>query len=154
MGTFVENTIRIDVCQLYRMGFIHAGQSIFRSHGQSLNITWVSVLSGRAVKPYWVCPKSFTKVGVLYLGGDGFARRQYYKLSYWGQTQSRANRICAAAHKMRQILGCPGGLYLPLIKPKGMRWKTFNKWQEKYNKAAGGYFLASEGRINKLLGKN
>lgn len=151
MGDYAENTQQVDICCFYRKGIVQKGQQSIHLKKQHLLINWTEVLGGRSVRPYWVCPLTGKNAGVLYYGFHGFACRQYYNLPYWNQTQSRSNRTSAAAHAIREKLGCPGGLHLPLVKPKGMRWKTFEKWQEKYQRAAGGYLLGLEKRLDRLI---
>ena len=148
---YVECSYRADICQLYRLGGIRQFQASVALNNQRLQIAWVDVLGGKTVRPYWICPRTGKRVGVLYLGAQGFAAREYYGISYWNQSQSKSNRTSASAHEIRRKLGCPGNLCLPLVKPKGMHWKTFRKWEAKYQKAAGGYFSGLESKLNKLL---
>ena len=136
---------------MYKAGIVQKGQQFIRLKGKKLYIAWVDVLGGKAKRPYWVCPATAVNVGVLYYGFQGFASRNFYNIPYWNQIQSRSYRASGAAHAIREKLGCPGGLHQPLIKPKGMRWKTFEKWQMKYQKAAGGYLAGVGSRFEKLI---
>jgi hypothetical protein len=76
------------------------------------------------------CPRTGVRVAKLYLppGAYTFASRQTYGLAYQSQRQTPYDRALGQAFKRRRRLGDhEGGIgdYLP--KPKGMRWKTYDR---------------------------
>jgi len=70
-------------------------------------------------------------VAILY-GGEIFACRRCYQLAYPSQCESSGDRADARAWKIRERCGGWGSLFDPLMRPKGMHWRTFRKLQRAY----------------------
>ena len=82
---------------------------------------------GRRV--WWRCPTPGCgrRVAVLF-GGRRFARRHCHRLAYRSQSESAADRATRRADGIRARLGWePGILNGCGSKPKGMRWRTFDR---------------------------
>ena len=95
------------------------------------------------VRWWLVCPSSGRRCRVLYKpnGGRSFASRQAWGLVYRTQQMSPADRATHRMHTLAEPLG--GDCDMPL-KPKWMRWRTFERKAEKLaeaERAADGYFL-------------
>ncbi|MBL0407805.1 hypothetical protein JKG68_28265 [Microvirga aerilata] len=78
---------------------------------------------------WWVCPRRGDLVAKLYMpaGGGIFASRKAHRLACRSQRQSPYDRAISQAFKRRHRLGADGGLGDPIDKPKGMRWRTFDR---------------------------
>lgn len=80
---------------------------------------------------WWVCPLTGRRVFKLYLplGGWQFWSRQGYRLGYACQRETKADRRMRRARRLHRALGGDGealGGELP-PKPKGMRWRTYDR---------------------------
>lgn len=76
-------------------------------------------------RPWFRCPRCGRRVAKLY-GGTAFWCRQCHGLAYRSQAETYEDRCFRRANKLRQRIGCePGAVHL-LIKPKWMRWPTFD----------------------------
>lgn len=83
---------------------------------------------------YWfICPSCQARRTNLY-GGKYFRCRICRDLCYESQLESGWNLIMSRMYKIRHRLGDYNGLdhWFP-PKPKGMRWKTYNALQERYD---------------------
>ncbi len=82
---------------------------------------------------WFVCPRTGGHVTKLHRpnGGTIFASRQAYRLAYGSQRQSPRDRALAQAFKQRRRLGNHDGIGGFIEKPKGMRWKTFDRAMER-----------------------
>lgn len=79
-------------------------------------------------RAWWLCPFCGRRVAVLYSGGKHYACRHCYKLAYASQGESVDDRASRRANKIRKQLGWePGILNGNGGKPKGMRWKTYQR---------------------------
>jgi hypothetical protein len=78
---------------------------------------------------WFECPLTGRRVAKLHLppGATKFASRHAYRLAYTSQRETPRDRALSRAFKARGRLGSEGGIgdYIP--KPKGMRWKTFER---------------------------
>lgn len=75
---------------------------------------------------YWRCPRCWRRCEVLAAGwrGRGWACRQCLRLRHASQGLAPADRIQARAHKLFTRLGGDSDF---VMKPKWMRWRTFNR---------------------------
>jgi len=71
------------------------------------------------------------RVAILY-GGEIFACRHCYQLAYPSQRESSGDRADARAWKIRERCSGWGSLFDPLMRPKGMHWRTFRRLQLEY----------------------
>lgn len=60
-------------------------------------------------------------------GAFTFASRKAHKLAYRAQRETPGDRALGRAFKLRRRLGSQGGIGEEIEKPKGMRWKTFDR---------------------------
>jgi hypothetical protein len=101
-------------------------------------LTWTpGPYGGRRV--WFRCPPGLgcgRRVAKLYLAGRYFLCRCCYKLTYASQQVARCDRPMHRAHNIQQHLGGQPGFAYPFPpKPKGMHWRTYRRWQFKYQKA-------------------
>jgi hypothetical protein len=86
---------------------------------------------------WFVCPKRDDLVSKLYKpnGAGCFASRRAYRLAYRCQRETPRDRALGRAFKLQQRLGSKGGIGDVIDKPKGMRWRTFEREIAKVNTA-------------------
>jgi hypothetical protein len=86
---------------------------------------------------WFQCPRTWQRVGKLHLppGALTFASRKAYRLGYHSQRTTPSNRAIDRAFKLRRRLGADGGIGDYILKPKGMRWATFDREMMKVEKA-------------------
>ncbi len=85
---------------------------------------------------WFLCPRCWQRVAVLYGVGKYFLCRHCYELTYASQQESRPYRLLEKARKIRQRLGGSGDMTdLFPWKPKGVHWKTYNKLREESEQA-------------------
>jgi hypothetical protein len=77
----------------------------------------------------FVCPRTGRRAAKLYLpnGAFTFAARQVYPLAYQCQREQPHDRALRRAFKLRAQLGGDGGIGDYILKPKWMRWPTFDR---------------------------
>ena len=76
------------------------------------------------------------RVAVLY-GGAIFACRKCHRLAYASQRADVLSRALGRADKIRARLRWkPGIAFMPGERPKGMHWKTYERFMRKYLEAA------------------
>ena len=79
---------------------------------------------------WFKCLGCGSRCRILY-GGARFRCRGCNKLKYETQYEPPFARSASAALKIRERLGCKGGLDEPFpAKPKGMHWKTYERLSE------------------------
>jgi hypothetical protein len=89
-------------------------------------------------RPWFVCPAIACgrRVVKLYLRGGDFRCRACHRLAYASQREARCYQAMSRAHKIQQWLGGHPGFAYPFPpKPKGMHWRTYDRWQLKFNEA-------------------
>jgi len=91
-------------------------------------------------RKWFICPTCRKRVGILYGPGKFFRCRNCYCLSYSNQSESKLDRLYRKARKIRRKLDIgsewwgPDNLSEPIFeKPKGMRWKTFERLSKAEN---------------------
>ena len=102
-----------------------------------IGIEMVKTLNGKTQRPYFYCPKSGKRAGILLLGNSGLAHRSYYRYLYRVQRQGHFDRAITSGRKIKEKLGCstPGAATDPPVRPKGMHPKTFNNYLKKHARA-------------------
>lgn len=147
---WLEQFQSVDILDVWKKGDLWLGWHETFVLDQMVEVEWVLVLDGKIKKPYFICPVSGRRARKLYLTRKGLACRQVVKVPYFNQTQTMSNRNAYAAHDIRAKLGCPGALYDPLIKPKGMWSKTFQKYELRYLRLVGDYFEYLQNMLHKI----
>jgi hypothetical protein len=100
-------------------------------------VTWTPCPYGGR-RPWFECPnvECRRRVARLYLAGPAFRCRQCYGLIYPSQQEDCAYQAMSRAHKIQQRLGGHPGFINPFPpKPKGTHWRTYERWQRKFNAA-------------------
>lgn len=103
------------------------GEWKFRNY--PVRIEWTSCNFGGA-RAWFICPAQGCgrRVAKLFMGGAIFACRHCYQLVYTCQRETADDRAVRRADAIRDRLGwVPGILNGNGGKPKGMRWKTFQR---------------------------
>lgn len=91
-------------------------------------------------RKWFICPSCGDRVGRLYGPGKYFRCRNCYQISYSSQSEGRLDRLCRKAKKIRHRLDIDSEWWEPdclsdpiFMKPKGMRWKTFERLKRTEN---------------------
>jgi len=77
-------------------------------------------------RTWFTCPGCGRRVGVLY-GHRRFLCRHCHGLAYDSQSEARHDRLLRRANKVRERLGGEPGLSAFMMKPKRMRWASFER---------------------------
>ena len=79
-------------------------------------------------RTWFLCPRCWKRVAVLYGAGKYFFCRHCHNLAYGSQQECKVDRLTRKARKIRQRLGADSDLSMPIWnKPKNMHWKTFDR---------------------------
>ena len=79
-------------------------------------------------RTWFLCPRCWRRVAVLYGAGKYFWCRYCYDLTYSSQQESKPDRLMRKARKIRKRLGASNNLVQPILfKPKNMHQKTFDR---------------------------
>jgi hypothetical protein len=86
---------------------------------------------------WFLCPRTGERVARLHLppGALTFASRKAYRLGYRSQRETPRDRALGRAFKLRRRLGSHKGIGQFIAKPKGMRWRTFDREMAKVEAA-------------------
>lgn len=115
-------------------GFGHSMQLVFRVRidgGEWETVTQTVYLERTPChfggeRPWFLCPHCGRRVAVLY-GHRRFLCRTCHKLAYASQSEERHDRLLRRANKIRTRLGGELGISAIIMKPKRMRWATFER---------------------------
>jgi hypothetical protein len=94
---------------------------------------WIELESKRQPlggRRWWlICPRRGHFVSKLYMPGGTaeFASQRAYRLAYRSQRESPRDRAISRAWKARERLTAIGGIGDPCLRPKGMRYKTYDR---------------------------
>lgn len=86
---------------------------------------------------WFLCPavRCQRRAAKLYLGDRYFACRRCYNLAYKSQSESIFDRAFRQAEKIKCAIGGEPGMDCPLPeKPKRMRWRTYKRLRERYER--------------------
>jgi hypothetical protein len=126
----------VTLCYGYRRG-----EAPWQNIEQSVSLTWTPCHYG-GQRAWFRCPGVMSgricdrQVAILYAAGRHFLCRQCYHLTYASQREDRGYRAIRRAHKIQERLGGrPGSAYPFPLKPKGMHWRTYHRWQAKAQEA-------------------
>jgi len=82
-------------------------------------------------RTWFLCPRCWQRVAVLYCAGKYFFCRYCYNLTYASQQVQRCDRLMMKARAIRERFGGSADLSAPFPeKPKGMHWKTYWRLRE------------------------
>lgn len=86
---------------------------------------------------WFICPQTGVRAAKLYLpdGAFTFASRRAYRLAYPCQREPAHYRALRRAFKLRGKLGAEGGIGDYVVKPKWMRWRTFERMMARIDRA-------------------
>ena len=108
---------------------------------QQVTIAWTPCRFGGA-RPWFVCSVASNgvycgrRVTKLYGAGRLFACRHCYRLAYASQQESAHQRGLGKSQKIRRRLGgSPNMLEEFPDKPKGMHWRTYERWRRVHDVA-------------------
>lgn len=83
-------------------------------------------------RTWFLCPRCWKRVAVLYGAGKYFLCRHCYGLTYKSQQENKADRLMRKARKIREKMGGGPSLIPPFPnKPTNMHWKTYCRLREK-----------------------
>lgn len=89
---------------------------------------WTSPNFG-GMRPWFLCPRCFRRVGVLALYGNAFFCRRCLGASYEVRNERPSYRFMRRRDKLLARLGPDGG------RPKGMHWRTYERIREQADAA-------------------
>lgn len=79
-------------------------------------------------RTWFLCPRCWKRVVVLYGAGKYFFCRRCYDLAYGSQQEGEVDRLMRKARKIRRRLGASNDLTEPIwFKPKNMHQNTFDR---------------------------
>jgi hypothetical protein len=113
----------------------------YQSPEQRVAIAWTPCRFG-GEQPWFVCSVAANgvycgrRVTKLYRAGRLFACRHCYRLAYASQQESAHRRGLGKSQKIRMRLGgSPNMLEEFPDKPKGMHWRTYERWRRVHDVA-------------------
>lgn len=86
-------------------------------------------------KRWWMhCPRTGERVGKLYCpsGGELFASRKAYRVGYRSQRMTKRDAIFERLFGIQEKLGCERGWGNWISRPKGMHYRTFERYLDEY----------------------
>jgi len=97
-------------------------------------------------RTWFLCPRCWQRVALLYGAGKYFFCRHCYDLTYGSQQETRQDRFMRKARKIKRRLGMGDDLLQPvLFKPKSMHQKTFDRLRKEAKHAANlGWIIAGQ----------
>lgn len=86
---------------------------------------------------WFLCPRCYRRVTVLYGAGKYFYCRHCYGLTYTSQQEHFGDRMMRKARKIRRQMDPDNTVFdLFPLKPKGMHWKTYDRLRMEAEHAA------------------
>jgi len=140
----------------YTMTNAYSGEKSSSDYTIALQTT-PQPLGGR--RWWFVCPRTGNLVAKLHLpnGAHTFASRKAYRLGYRSQRESPRDRARSRTQDLRYKLGGSINLMEPIpIKPKWMRWRTYDRQIAKIeaaDKISNIYLWSFVQRLKRLRGK-
>jgi len=96
-------------------------------------LEWTRCHFGGA-RPWFRCPCCQRRAAILY-GAKFFACRRCLNLSYESQREAPHFRALSKAQGIHEKLGGTGCIDDPVVKPKGMHWKTYSRHMARFEAA-------------------
>jgi hypothetical protein len=123
---------------------------------QCIGIEWTPCRFG-GERPWFVCSVAANgaycgrEVTKLYGAGRLFACRHCYRLAYASQQESAHQRGLGKSQKIRMRLGgSPNMLEAFPEKPKGMHWRTYERWRRVHDAAEERSTIGLMGFVERL----
>jgi ribosomal protein S27AE len=86
-------------------------------------------------RPWFFCPRCIGRAAILYFHREDWACRRCCDLGYQSELEAKGRRGLMRARKIQARLGGDrSGFEFP-DKPKGMHWRTYERWREKHKAA-------------------
>lgn len=79
-------------------------------------------------RPYWLCPSCGGRAAKLYGVGASYRCRTCHRIAYQTQREKAHDRVQTRANKIRKRLGGSPGVEMIPRKPKGMHWRTYERY--------------------------
>lgn len=98
-----------------------------------VTVEWTPCPFG-GTRAWFRCPACLRRVAILY-GADVFACRQCLHLAYESQREAPHRRALSKAQRIHEKLGGTGIIDDPLLKPKGMHWRTYSTHMKRFEEA-------------------
>ena len=87
-------------------------------------------------RTWFLCPRCYRRVAVLYGAGKYFYCRHCYNLTYASQQQRFGDRMMRKARNIRRQMDPDNTVFdLFPFKPKGMHWRTYNRLRQEAMRA-------------------
>lgn len=87
-------------------------------------------------RTWFLCPRCWRRVAVLYGAGKYFFCRHCHNLAYGSQQEGKVDRLLRKQRKIRQRLGASDDLFDSIwLKPKNMHQKTFDRLRKEADHA-------------------
>ncbi len=98
------------------------------------------------LRTWFLCPRCWKRVAVLYGAGKYFFCRHCYDLTYGSQQEAQEDRLMRKARKIRWRLGLGDNIMEPILfKPKNMHQTTFDRLRREANDAENhGWIVAGQ----------
>jgi len=123
---------------------------------QRFPVVWTPCRFG-GHRPWFVCSVYANgahcgrKIAKLYNGGRLFACRHCYRLAYASQQESAHERGLLKAQGIRMKLGGSANMLDDFPKkPKGMHWRTYERWRRVHDAARGRSFIGLMDFVTRL----
>lgn len=94
---------------------------------EDVAIEWTPCRFG-GERPWWLCPACSRHVMKLYGAGARYRCRHCHRIAYRTQREKEHDRIQTRANRIRKKLGGEPGVEMIPRKPKGMHWKTYERY--------------------------
>ena len=105
-------------------------------------------------RTWFLCPRCWQRVALLYGAGKYFFCRHCYNLTYASQQVQRYERLMMKARGIKERLGGSTDPSIPFPeKPKGMHWETYQRLREEAEQANHLSWLLIGKRFENLLQK-
>ncbi|MES2977399.1 MAG: hypothetical protein V4731_03170 [Pseudomonadota bacterium] len=108
---------------------------------QTIRIAHTACHFGGA-RPWFQCPVCQNRAAVLYMRFSRFACRKCQRVSYSTQSGSSHDRVCKLYHRLAALV--EDG------KPKGQRWATFNKLEDRLQRVSDAFDASLCWRLESL----
>lgn len=106
---------------------------------EDVGVEWTACRFGGR-RPWWLCPGCASSVMKLYGAGAHYRCRTCHRIAYRTQREKDHDRVQTRANKIRKRLGGSPGVEMIPRKPKGMHWRTYDRYCEELYAADRAFF--------------